>query len=109
MCTILQPRRGYFKIELAIHGRYQNLMRSLIVALKATQCVAFTLIALGLAGSARPETMVGESLDWLTIARPHIAIVEVTATDPENKTEAKYMAPAIKTRLRKVLKGHPPQ
>lgn len=84
-------------------------MRSLIVALKPTQRVALTLIAMGLAGSARAEIMVGESLDWLTIARPHIAIVEVTATDPENKTEAKYTALAIKTRLKKVLKGQPPQ
>jgi len=88
--------------------RYQNAMRRLIAVVTPTQYAILMLMTIGLVAPVHAEVMVGESLDWLTIARPHIAIVEVTATDPENKTEAKYMALTIKTRRRKVLKGQPP-
>ena len=84
-------------------------MCSLIHARKIIQRFALIISVVWFAGPARAEINVGESVDWLVLARPHIAIAEVISTDPHNKTEAKWTDLTINIRLKKRLKGQPPQ
>lgn len=54
------------------------------------------------------EINVGESLDWLTVSRPHIAVAEIVSVQDDRKPQALWMARRFETRLKETLKGKPP-
>lgn len=60
-------------------------------------------------GTARAGIIVRESLDWLTLSCPHIAVGEVTTTRDEKHEKALWMNESVEIIVTEVLKGFPPK
>ena len=66
-------------------------------------------LALFLAAPARAEVTVGESLDWLVLSRPHVAVAEVVHVTDEGPDRQGYTQRIARLRRAEVLKGEPPE
>ncbi len=57
---------------------------------------------------ARAEIMVADSLEWLVVSSPSVAVVRVEGAVQEKRDDVGYVQTTLKLALVKALKGEPP-
>lgn len=75
---------------------------------KIHYALVVTMFASFWSSALSAEINIGDSLDWLTVSRDHIAIVRATGSQEERAPEALWMDRTVRVERVQVLKGDPP-